>query len=196
MFSIGGSFQRESERGRSDSTGRLRRTDSYQAGTFDTFDPLRRLSNQLGEFDLNEVIAISNARAEADTAGAISNIFRQYQESALPEIFVGEIRGGAYSGTSAQLLANDAFSRAVNQSAELQLGVASSYIAQNLQARDQLMNQFAQLLQANLQQSGSSSTDALETQSVRTQGRRTGIGINFGYGGGGGSPTLTGGGGR
>jgi hypothetical protein len=169
--------------------------ENYRRGDYDTTALLTELGERTSSFNLEEVIASSNERAAADTAGAVGNIFRQYRETALPEIFNTQTQTGTFSGSTAQLMANDAFARTANQAAELQLGVASSYINQSLQARDQLISQFGQLLAANLEQSGNVTRSGTGTQ--KSKGFEWGGNVQASYGmNGGGAGGLTGGGGR
>lgn len=190
MFGI--SLGSESSRTSQNQSGYSRNT--FSRGTWDTLGSLESADRKLAEFNLDSVITDANDRAAIDTAGAVSNIFRQYRESTLPEIFNAQSASGVFGSSGAQLLSNDAYARTVNQAAELQLGVASSYINQSLQGRDQLLQQFAQLLQANLSAAGSESNFNIGASTGTGTGRSQQA--NLGFGGGGGTDNLTGGGGR
>lgn len=196
MFNFGFNLDKSSSQSR-ESWNRGERVDtSFTAGNWDTVPSLRRLDNTLGSFDFDAMLFDSNQQARVDTQGAITNIFNQFRESALPEIFSGMNSSGAYNSTSSQLMSNDAFSRATNQAAELELGVASSYIGQRMSNREMLMNQFAQLLQANLQSTGTNETQSNASGMGLGTQRGTAYGVNVGYGGGGGGGigSFTGGG--
>lgn len=134
-------------------------TTTYKRGDYDTTALLRDLTNQTQGFDLDLILDKSSKRAREDVQSAVQSIFQNYKETALPEIISGESAGGRYGGTTAQLLANDAFSRAVMGAGELELGVANAYVNQQLQRQQMLQDQFSQVLQANLEQSGEESFD-------------------------------------
>lgn len=67
------------------------------------------------------------ANAISDVQGAIAGIFDQYQKTALPEIYQGEMNSGGYNGTTGQLLANDAFAQTNNRAAALMLDTIQKY---------------------------------------------------------------------
>lgn len=189
MFNFGLSSSKERSSGRESGYSRSTNT----AGTWDTLDSLIEADSRLNDFNLDDIIDSANTRAAGDTANAVSNIFKQYSETALPSIFGAQSGAGAYGGSSTQLMANDAFARTVNQSAELQLGVASSYIGQSLQARDLLLQQFSQLLQGNL--AGNNSTSNFSVGNSSGKGSKRGMQAGLNAGGGTPAGTFTGGGG-
>lgn len=67
------------------------------------------------------------ANAIADVQGAIRGVFDQYQKTALPEIYQGEMSSGGYNATTGQLLANDAFAQTTNKAAALMLDTIQKY---------------------------------------------------------------------
>lgn len=162
-------------------------TETLRAGTFDTQGQLDLLAEILQNFNLDDVMQQSFDFARQQSADAINNIFTQYRETALPQIMAGQTATGAYGSTSAQLMANDAFSRATAQGAELSLGLGSNMVNQQLQNQQMNLNQFAQLLQANIQQfqqrdiNSTTKTSGTST----TRGRQTQMGLQLNGEGGG-----------
>lgn len=150
MLKLG--FGSQKGRSQTDETQTTTGRETQTAGTFDTGSELDWLSQVLQTFELNDVIAENFQLAQQQAQGAIQNIFAQMSEQYLPQLMGAQVNSGAYGGTTAQLLANDAFARATNQGAELALGQANTLTGQSISNRQLMLNQFAQLLQANLQQ--------------------------------------------
>lgn len=91
--------------------------------------------------------------AISDSMGAIANLFTQYQNTALPQIYQSEAGSGGYNSTTGQLLANDAFASAINKAAELQLNTIQKY--RGLQQAD--YQTFANLIAAMPRSGGAAS---------------------------------------
>lgn len=127
-------------------------SETISAGTYDTQATLELLDQVLQNFNLNAVINNSFQVGQEQAQGAVGQIFQQYRENDLPQILGKQGSTGAYGSTAAQLLTNDAFARASTQAAELGLGVGTNIINSQLAERQNMLQQFAQLLQANLQQ--------------------------------------------
>ena len=107
-------------------------------------------------------------KAIADAQGMIQNIFKEYQETALPEIYGAQRQTGAYNSTAGQMLANDAFGEAVSRSAQVVQKNIIDY-AQLAQGERQLQSSI--LLDAlKLQGSAYESTDLEQKASSQYSG--------------------------
>lgn len=84
----------------------------------------------------DEIQVTAFERSGQDTQEAVAQIFQDYEEQALPEIFSVDMGAGTFGNTTTQLMANDAFSRALGQSAGLRLGYATTLTEQMLGAQD------------------------------------------------------------
>ena len=71
--------------------------------------------------EYNKSLAISDAQ------GVVASIFQEYRDTDLPQIYQAMNGSGGYNSTSAQLLANDAYARAVTKSAKEVLDNVSKY---------------------------------------------------------------------
>ena len=69
----------------------------------------------------------AKSMAVQDAERRFDEIFREYREEALPEIYSAECRTGIYDSTTAQLLANDAYSRTVKKAAEVVQATIKDY---------------------------------------------------------------------
>lgn len=85
---------------------------------------------------VDEIQLTAFERSGQDTREAVNQIFRDYEEQALPEIFNVDMGSGTFGNTTTQMLANDAFSRAAGQAAGLRLGYATTLTEQMLGAQD------------------------------------------------------------
>jgi hypothetical protein len=65
--------------------------------------------------------------AIGDAQGIVSNIFRDYKNTALPQIFNAQNSAGGYGSSTGQLLANDAFGAATAKSADAVLKNITDY---------------------------------------------------------------------
>lgn len=69
----------------------------------------------------------SKGSAIADSQGAVAEIFNQFKNSALPEIYQAQAGSGGYNSSTGQLLANDAFASANTKAASLVLDTINKY---------------------------------------------------------------------
>jgi hypothetical protein len=60
----------------------------------------------------------SKDAAIRDSQGVVSNIFRDYKNTALPQIFNAQNSAGGYGSSTGQLLANDAFGAATSKASD------------------------------------------------------------------------------
>lgn len=70
---------------------------------------------------------LSRQAALDDVQSIIGNLFQQYSETALPQIYSAVSGGGGYNSTTGQLLANDAFARTTSQAGEVAIGAITQY---------------------------------------------------------------------
>lgn len=82
---------------------------------------LAQLTQQLGSG------AYSKDAAFKDSDALLAQIFQSYRENDLPQIYNAQVNSGGYNSSTAQLMANDAFSRAVVQSQATKLKAATDY---------------------------------------------------------------------
>lgn len=185
---------RERSQARTDSKASESFESEVTRGSYNSQTPLLELERLLADFDLEQTYRDSALLARTQTRGAIDALFRDYRESSLPQIFSGMTGAGAFNDTSSQLLANDAYGRAVSSAAELELGVANTFTNQALSARQQMLEQFTNLLAHNIQTREQTSGSGRRTATESTHGKRTGtnVSISGGYGTGETAPTLTG----
>ncbi len=87
---------------------------------------VRQLLRQFGDSTTPD-LKKARTNAIADSAGAIDQIMQQYKDVAIPEILTKQQQSGGYGGTTTQMLANDAGSRAVAQGAALRLQAINNY---------------------------------------------------------------------
>lgn len=90
------------------------------------------LLGKLPSFDaqfLSQSNQFSKPNAIMDAQGAIASIFRDYQNTALPEIYQAQNSSGGYNASTGQLLANDAFAAANAKGAAVMLDTIQKYRA-------------------------------------------------------------------
>ena len=88
------------------------------------------LLGKLPSFDaqfLSQSNQFSKPNAIMDAQGAIASIFRDYQNTALPEIYQAQNSSGGYNASTGQLLANDAFASANAKGAAVMLDTIQKY---------------------------------------------------------------------
>ena len=88
------------------------------------------LLGKLPSFDaqfLSQSNQFSKPNAIMDAQGAIASIFRDYQNTALPEIYQAQNSSGGYNASTGQLLANDAFAAANAKGAAVMLDTIQKY---------------------------------------------------------------------
>lgn len=185
---------RERSQARTDSKSSESFESDVIRGSYNSQAPLIELERLLADFNLEQTIRDSSLLARTQTRGAVDALFRDYRESSLPQIFSGMTGAGAFNDTSSQLLANDAYGRTVSSAAELELGVANTFTNQALSARQQMLEQFTNLLAHNIQTREQTSGSGRRTATESTHGKRTGtnVSISGGYGTGETAPSLTG----
>ena len=69
----------------------------------------------------------SKDAASADITASYDGIFREYRESELPVIYGKLCSTGMYNSTAAQMLANDAYARAVDKAGQAKHGAIKDY---------------------------------------------------------------------
>lgn len=121
-------------------------TDLTETSLVEKMDPAARaiLSSLVGRLNDSQATGANTFTREnaiADTSGIVQNILQQSRESALPNILGASAGGGAYSGTTQQILANDANARAVAQSASVVSQAITNYGQLNLQEQNQKVAQ-------------------------------------------------------
>lgn len=139
-----------------------------------------------------DIQAVSLANAQRDSKSVVDNIFTQYQEEALPEIFTASESAGVYGSSGAQTLANDAYARTVSNASELTMGLANTYSNQLLQEQNQVDNLITSLFQLDMEQTGLRRTTT--SQRGTSTGKGFNMGMDVGMGGGAGGGPLSGGG--
>ncbi len=148
-------------------------TDMTETSLIQKMDPAARaiLSSLVGRLNDSQAAGASTFTREnaiADTSGIVQNILQQSRESALPNILGASAGGGAYSGTTQQILANDANARAVSQSASVVSQAITNYGQLQLQEQQQRV---AQLMSAlGLSADSTVSTTATKKGTERTAG--------------------------
>lgn len=86
--------------------------------------------------------------AQRDSQGVVDRIMRQYREGN-PSIFGASSAAGAYDSTTAKLLSNDAFARAVSQSSDTVLKTQDQYARLRQTGLNQFLNLVLGMLVAN-----------------------------------------------
>lgn len=71
--------------------------------------------------------AYSKDSAFKDSDAILAQIFRDFKEQSLPQIYQAQANSGGYNSATGQMLANDAFARAVSQGQAAKLKAASDY---------------------------------------------------------------------
>ena len=130
----------------------------------------RRLSYQDEEY-ISKLMKQFGGSAQADTVsarkqaikdsnGAITDLFAQFKDTALPEILSQSQKSGGYGATATAQLSNDAFSRTVAKGAQLRLQAIGDYenraMAKSQTALSGLSTSLQALLQANEQSTSAS----------------------------------------
>lgn len=176
-------------------------TESSSSDTIESFDRgnvkveslLRELMSGLDNTSVQDLQARSIASAEQDVSGVVGNIFSNFREQALPEIFTASESAGVFGSSGAQALTNDAFSRATRAASELTLGTATTRVNQQLQSRAQMQQFLSQLFGIDLEQDGSAKSSTKSKGVSRTKGSEVKAAFSVGGGGGGSKPRLIGG---
>lgn len=98
-------------------------------------DPLFQKAQEKGLTGLDQYITnilggtslYSKDAAILDAQGAVANLFNQYKNNTLPEIYQAQNLSGGYNGSTSQLLANDAFAATTAKAAALNLDAIQKY---------------------------------------------------------------------
>lgn len=69
----------------------------------------------------------SKQAAIGDTQGMVANLFREYSNTVVPQIFQMENTSGGYNSSTGQLMANDAFASTLSKAAEVQMNAVQNY---------------------------------------------------------------------
>ena len=137
------------------------RTDSKNSGTssqdsnvrrlrVEDEETLRQIMNIFGQGATGSSVEGARANALQDVQGSISEIFRQYQETALPQIGGQQRRTGGYNSTTGQLLANDAFARASSMALAQTADIVNQYETRALQGQQNALQGLSTALQGLL----------------------------------------------
>lgn len=138
-------------------------TESSGSGNQDTRQNTRRLSladekylqDLMKQFGAGSQADTGSARKQAiaDSNAAITDLFTQFKNTALPDIMSQQAKTSGYGSTTTQLLANDAFSSAVSKGASLRLNAIADYenraLSKSQLALSGLSTSLQSLLQAN-----------------------------------------------
>lgn len=199
-FGIGGSFGKShSSSSSTTNTSGSSTTDLTGLSTTKRFDDaakalLDAFSNSAFDEVADGESQYTRENAITDASGVVNDIFRQYREQALPEIYSAQGSTGAYNSSAAQLLANDAYGSAVSQSAQVVTDNIARYaeLGQNEQQLaissllDALKLQGSAYEQENVDQTSNSIFES--TSNTRSRGSSSG----FGIGGSASTPSLFG----
>ena len=90
----------------------------------------------------------SKANAIKDAKDAVTNIFHEYADEFLPKLYSDGCRHGIYNSTTMQLLANDAYARAVRKGAELVLKNINDYAQREIERGQLALQSFSTLISA------------------------------------------------
>lgn len=90
----------------------------------------------------------SKAKAIQDAKDAVTNIFHEYADEFLPTLYSSGCRHGIYNSTTMQLLANDAYARAVRKGAELVLKNINDYAQREIERGQLALQSFSTLINA------------------------------------------------
>lgn len=180
-----------------DGTRDISKDENYNRGTVSVTNLIQQLMGNVNQETARQIQTESLSQASQDVGGVVDQIFNNYREQALPQIFQSAQGAGVYGNSTTQLLTNDAYSRAVGQASEATMATANTYATQRINRQAQLEQLITNLFGIDLEQTGSTSTDQNETWDFhrRTSGRKLGLDGNVGQGGAGGGGGGGGGGG-
>lgn len=128
---------------------------------------LDSLTQQLSGKVNEGVQGYSKADAINDVSGVVSNIFKQFKETTLPNILGVQGAAGAYNSTSAQLLADNAYGQAVAQSSDTVLKAIADYAGIETSKQNAFMSSLLGALQ--LQGEATKTATAADTGTSSTQ---------------------------
>lgn len=129
----------------------------------------------------------SKAAAIGDVAGVVNNLFNQFREQALPQIFSAEGATGGYGSTSAQFMANDAFAETLGRAAQVSMENIGRYA--DISNKEQSLNLEGLIQALNLQKEAVAREATAESYTSKSSSKTKGKGSQMGIG-----ASLTGGG--
>lgn len=140
------------------------------------------LKNLLTQFGLGATGPDKFTRSQAlqDIAGSVKQLFTDMNEQYIPKILEQQQGTGGYSGTGAQLLANDAFSRTVSQAAALQFGAVKDYAGMSNASKTLDLQGFTTALQGLL--GAKKITDETSSFNSTNTSKSTGTSAKVGFG--------------
>lgn len=130
----------------------------------------------------NADLGSARQQAMTDTQGAVSDLFKQFKDTALPNILSAQQRTGGYGATTAQMLSDDAFARTVSSAAGLQLNAINQYETMALNKSQQALSGLSTSLQTLLQ--ANETTTAESSFKSRAKSRTDSMENNFHMDGG------------
>lgn len=147
VFSLGGTRSSTTTSGKASGA----ETSTGQTRVLDTATE-EELKGLLTQFSLGATGTGKFTREQAllDVGGQVKQLFTDMSEQYIPKIMEQQATGGGYSGSGAQLLANDAFSRTVAQASTLQTGAIKDYETMNQAGRTLDLQGFSTALQGLL----------------------------------------------
>lgn len=121
----------------------------------------------------------NKSSAIGDVAGVVQNLFRQFKDQTLPQIFTQQAGTGGYNSTSAQFLANDAFAETTSKAAAVTMDTIGKYedlsrnrLSVNLEGMINALNLEAQATESQ------KSTESFNSTS-RSTSKSKGFGFNL-----------------
>ena len=147
-FGLSGSASTSSTSSNSSGSGSERSTTRKLSSADEQF--VQQLVRQFaGGTEANLTDARKNALA--DVKGGVEALFKEYSETALPQIMGKQAQTGGYGSSTAQLLTNDAFARTVAQGQKLALDAVTAYETTAINKSNQAIQGLGLSLQTLLQ---------------------------------------------
>lgn len=170
-------FSSSSSSSKSTTTGSESGSEAIRRLSDESLALTERLAAIFGAQATGQEQQFTRQNALADVQSIIGNIFQQYSETALPQIFSAVSGGGGYNSTTGQLLANDAFARTTSQAGEVALNAITQY--------EQLAQQRRQISLAGLEVALQSQIAGREDRQFESQFKSTtrSSGKSSGFGG-------------
>jgi hypothetical protein len=179
-FSLGGSVTTS----KSSTSGSSQGTESSSGSTrvLDTAQE-EELKSLLTQFGLGATGPDKYTRSQAlqDISGSVKQLFTDMSEQYIPKILEQQQGTGGYSGTGAQLLANDAFSRTLAQAATLKFGAVKDYAAMSNADKTLDLQGFSAALQGLLGAKKNTSDTSNFSTSNRSSSTGTSAKAGFGF---------------
>lgn len=125
------------------------RIEAFLADILENFDK---------DFDQEEVQDRAFSRSREQVSGILESIFRDFQQTTVPQVFNAQRNSGVFGSSSAQQIADRAFADATARASEVVVANANTNAGQVLQNR-QLQQQFlSQLFGIDLESTGRTTT--------------------------------------